>query len=228
MVNEVDADGNGTIDFPEFLCMMSRKMKDADSEDELAEAFKIFDRDGSGLISVKELQHVMTNLGERMTDEDIDEMLNEVDVDADGLVDYESFVKMMMSGCDGTDCTSDASSLPCQPVGVATSSEQQCSLLRTQLQALVLEQCADGHWELTTALATALGRSDVPKKPVAARDISDAEWGTALALAFLRTVLKAHFEEWQILARKAEMWLSAQTSGVAPAHLIEVATTTLV
>ena len=111
--------------------------------------------------------------------------------------------------------------------GVATSSEQQCSLLRTQLQALVLEQCADGHWELTTALARALGRSDVPKKPVAARDISDAEWGTALALAFLRTALKGLFEEWQILAQKAEMWL-AQMSGVTSGYLIEVATAALV
>ena len=40
MINEVDADGNGTIDFPEFLTMMARKMKESDSEEELREAFK--------------------------------------------------------------------------------------------------------------------------------------------------------------------------------------------
>ena len=97
MINEVDADGNGTIDFPEFLCMMSRKMKNTDSEDELVEAFKVFDRDGSGFISVAELEHVMTNLSEKMTSEEIDEMIREADVDADGLLDYDSFVKMMMS-----------------------------------------------------------------------------------------------------------------------------------
>ena len=45
MINEVDADGNGTIDFPEFLTMMARKMKDTDSEEEILEAFKVFDRD---------------------------------------------------------------------------------------------------------------------------------------------------------------------------------------
>merc|ERR1712187_257583 len=44
MINEVDADGNGTIDFPEFLSLMARKMKDTDCEEELIEAFKVFDR----------------------------------------------------------------------------------------------------------------------------------------------------------------------------------------
>lgn len=43
MINEVDADGSGTIDFPEFLNLNSRKMKDTDSEEELLEAFKVFD-----------------------------------------------------------------------------------------------------------------------------------------------------------------------------------------
>ena len=64
MINEVDADGNGTIDFPEFLSLMARKMKDTDTEEELIEAFKVFDRDGNGFISAAELRHVMTNLGE--------------------------------------------------------------------------------------------------------------------------------------------------------------------
>ena len=63
MINEVDADGNGTIDFPEFLTMMARKMKDTDSEEEIREAFKVFDKDGNGFISSAELRHVMLNLG---------------------------------------------------------------------------------------------------------------------------------------------------------------------
>merc|ERR1712187_691513 len=46
MINEVDADGNGTIDFPEFLSLMARKMKDTDTEEELIEAFKDVDGDG--------------------------------------------------------------------------------------------------------------------------------------------------------------------------------------
>ncbi|XP_057982182.1 calmodulin-like [Malania oleifera] len=55
MINEVDADGNGTIDFPEFLNLMARKMKDTDSEEELKEAFRVFDKDQNGFISAAEL-----------------------------------------------------------------------------------------------------------------------------------------------------------------------------
>ncbi|KAJ3382899.1 hypothetical protein HDU84_003964 [Entophlyctis sp. JEL0112] len=95
MINEVDADGNGTIDCPEFLTMMARKMKDTDSEEEIKEAFKVFDKDGNGFISAAELRHVMTNLGEKLTDEEVDEMIREADVDGDGQINYEEFVKMM-------------------------------------------------------------------------------------------------------------------------------------
>ena len=85
------------IDFPEFLTMMARKMKDTDSEEEIVEAFKVFDKDGNGFISAAELRHVMTNLGEKLTDEEVDEMIREADVDGDGQINYEEFVKMMMS-----------------------------------------------------------------------------------------------------------------------------------
>eukprot|EP00923_Selenidium_pygospionis_P035350 GHVN01061684.1.p1 GENE.GHVN01061684.1~~GHVN01061684.1.p1 ORF type:complete len:152 (-),score=37.37 GHVN01061684.1:188-643(-) len=97
MIHEVDHDGNGTIDFPEFLQLMARKMKDTDTEEELIEAFKVFDRDGNGFISAAELRHVMTNLGEKLTDEEVDEMIREADVDGDGQINYEEFVKMMIA-----------------------------------------------------------------------------------------------------------------------------------
>jgi calmodulin len=81
--------GNGTIDFPEFLTMMARKMKETDTEDELKEAFRVFDKDGNGYISAAELRHVMTNLGEKLTDEEVDEMIREADTDGDGQVNYD-------------------------------------------------------------------------------------------------------------------------------------------
>ena len=89
---QVDADGNGTIDFPEFLTMMARKMKDTDSAEEIKEAFKVFDKDGNGFISAAELRHIMTNLGEKLTDEEVDEMIREADVDGDGQINYDEFV----------------------------------------------------------------------------------------------------------------------------------------
>ncbi len=97
MINEVDLDGNGTIDFKEFLGLMVRKMKDTDTEEELIEAFKVFDRDGNGYITSLELRMVMSNLGEELSTEDIEDMIKEADIDGDGQIDYEEFVKMMMS-----------------------------------------------------------------------------------------------------------------------------------
>ncbi|KAI3620222.1 hypothetical protein CBS9595_002189 [Malassezia furfur] len=97
MVNEIDADGDGTIDFPEFLTMMARKMKDTDSEEEIKEAFKVFDKDGNGFISAAELRHVMTNLGEKLSDQEVEEMIREADTDGDGQINYDEFVRMMMS-----------------------------------------------------------------------------------------------------------------------------------
>ena len=76
MQERTSPEGNGTIDFPEFLTMMPRKMKDTDSEEEeIREDFRVFDKDGNGFISAAKLRHVMTNLGEKLTDEEVDEMI---------------------------------------------------------------------------------------------------------------------------------------------------------
>lgn len=62
------------------------QQQDVDSEEELREAFKVFDKDGNGFISAAELRHVMTNLGEKLSDAEVDEMIREADVDGDGQV----------------------------------------------------------------------------------------------------------------------------------------------
>ena len=70
--------------------MMARKMKDTDSEEEIREAFKVFDRDNNGFISAAELRHVMTSIGEKLTDDEVDEMIREADQDGDGRIDCQS------------------------------------------------------------------------------------------------------------------------------------------
>jgi len=116
MINEMDVDGNGTVDFDEFILMMSKKLSEPESEADIKEAFKVFDKvsfsdgdfcmsqrvpktlqkDNNGYISASELRQVMINLGEKLTDEEINEMIREADNDDDGQVNYEEFVKMMM------------------------------------------------------------------------------------------------------------------------------------
>jgi calmodulin len=74
MINEVDADGIGTIDFPEFLSLMARKMKDTDTQEELNESLKVFDKNGDGMLSVRELKHMITQMGEKMSEEEFETM----------------------------------------------------------------------------------------------------------------------------------------------------------
>ena len=71
----------------EFLTMMARKMKDTDSEEEIREAFKVFDSDNTGFISPAELRHVLTSIGEKLTDDEVDEMIREADQDGDDRID---------------------------------------------------------------------------------------------------------------------------------------------
>ncbi|KAK2954613.1 putative Calmodulin, striated muscle [Blattamonas nauphoetae] len=95
MINEVDADGNGTIDFSEFITMMSRKMAEVDTEEEIRIAFQTFDQDGNGYITRDELRDMMINLGEKLTPDEVDAMIKEADLDGDGQVSFDEFVRMM-------------------------------------------------------------------------------------------------------------------------------------
>ncbi|XP_028770663.1 calmodulin-like isoform X1 [Neltuma alba] len=99
MISQVDADGNGTIEFGEFLNLMATKTKEAEAEaeEEFQEAFKAFDKDQDGYISPSELRHVMITVGERVTEEELEQMIRVADLDGDGLVDYQEFVRMMLA-----------------------------------------------------------------------------------------------------------------------------------
>ncbi|XP_012853869.1 PREDICTED: calmodulin-2/4-like [Erythranthe guttata] len=95
MINEVDSDGNGTIDFDEFLNLMTAKEKKIDADNELKEAFKVFDKDQNGYISANELRQTMINLGEKLTVEEVEQMVREADLDGDGQISFDEFVKTM-------------------------------------------------------------------------------------------------------------------------------------
>ena len=71
----------------QFLVMVTPM--NGDTNEEIQEAFRVFDRDGDGFISAAELKHVMNNLGEKLTDEEVDQMIIDADRDGDGKIDFE-------------------------------------------------------------------------------------------------------------------------------------------
>merc|ERR1711907_769990 len=94
-IADVDDDGSGTIEFPEFMTMMSQKILSRDPKDEILKAFRLFDDDETGKISFKNLKRVAKELGERMTDEELQEMIDEADRDGDGELNEEEFLRIM-------------------------------------------------------------------------------------------------------------------------------------
>ena len=97
MVREIDADGDGAIDFPEFLTMMLRKMNEGDPERELRDVFTVFDKDQSGTISADELKSVMKVIWEKLTEQEIEDAIRLADTTGDGEVDYDEFIAFVLS-----------------------------------------------------------------------------------------------------------------------------------
>lgn len=103
LLDSVDTDRNGVIDLDEFIDVMRGHLHNGPEdgaptpEDELREAFSVFDKDGNGFISPEELKSALLNLGEKLEDHEIKAMIAAADRDGNGQIDYEEFIAMMKS-----------------------------------------------------------------------------------------------------------------------------------
>jgi len=96
MVSDVDKDGNGTIEFPEFLGMMTAKMAQTASEEEMAKCFKLFDHDATGMITLKNLFHARSILGmDDVSDDQLENMLKQADRTGRGAISLADFIRLM-------------------------------------------------------------------------------------------------------------------------------------
>jgi len=95
MLERVDKDGNGYIDFQEFTDMLIGKPISAESETELIKVFKMLDIKGKGHIGVKELQRVTQSVGQKLSKKEIRKMISIADSDGDGKVSFDEFKQIM-------------------------------------------------------------------------------------------------------------------------------------
>ncbi|CAL0331803.1 unnamed protein product [Lupinus luteus] len=95
MIADVDKDGSGAIDYEEFEHMLTAKIGERDTKEELMKAFHIIDQDRNGKISVSDIKNIAKELGENFTDREIQEMVDEADRHNDGEVNADDFIRMM-------------------------------------------------------------------------------------------------------------------------------------
>merc|ERR1712216_835070 len=81
MISDIDNDGNGSIEFDEFLEMMTGKMGEKDTREDIEKVFKLFDDDNTGKISLRNLRRVAQELGENIDEEELQDMINQADRD---------------------------------------------------------------------------------------------------------------------------------------------------
>jgi centrin-1 len=100
MLASVDKDGNGEITLDEFIQMMTGKMSERDSQEEIMKVFQLFDEEKTGFITFRNLKKICQELGENLSDEDINEMIEEADRNKDGKVDADEFYRIMRKRSD--------------------------------------------------------------------------------------------------------------------------------
>ncbi|XP_064085573.1 troponin C, isotype gamma-like [Macrobrachium nipponense] len=98
VIAETDEDGSGQLEFEEFVDLAAKFLIEEDEEAlkaELKEAFRIYDKEGNGFITTDVLREILTEIDNKLTPADLDGIIEEVDEDGSGTLDFDEFMEMM-------------------------------------------------------------------------------------------------------------------------------------
>ena len=95
LMKEYDREGAGQIEYHDFLEIMTTKIGERDPVEEILKAFKLFDEDNTGKISLRNLRRVARELGENLSDDELQAMIDEFDKDGDGEINEQEFLNIM-------------------------------------------------------------------------------------------------------------------------------------
>jgi calmodulin len=99
MIAEIDQDGTGEINFEEFVTVMSRKVNATYTSDQVKRAFKLFEAGGpTGYVKAETLKRALCTYGsEKLSEEQANDLVNQLEADPQGMINYEVYVDMLMS-----------------------------------------------------------------------------------------------------------------------------------
>lgn len=95
IMQDLDKNVNEKVNYNEFLSIMTPKMSEKDTREEIIKIFRLFDEDQTGKISFRNLKKIALELGEGLTDDELHEMVEEADRDGDGLINFDEFYRVM-------------------------------------------------------------------------------------------------------------------------------------
>merc|ERR1712100_354206 len=95
LISDIDIDGNATVEFEEFLEIMEGKMAGKDPVEEMKKALALYDVDNKGKITVTDMERVAKELGENLSKEELQGILDESDRDGNGTLTEDEFIRVM-------------------------------------------------------------------------------------------------------------------------------------
>ena len=95
LMREYDREGTGQIEYPDFLEIMTTKISERDPIEEISKAFKLFDEDNTGCISLRNLRRIAREMQENLSDDELQAMIDEFDKDGDGEINEAEFLAIM-------------------------------------------------------------------------------------------------------------------------------------
>ncbi|KAK2709414.1 troponin C, isoallergen Bla g 6.0101-like isoform X2 [Artemia franciscana] len=98
IIQEVDEDGSGELEFDEFVQLSAKFLIEEDeveTQKELKEAFRLYDKEGNGYITTQTLRDILRELDDKLTEDELDEIIEEIDEDGSGTIDFDEFMEMM-------------------------------------------------------------------------------------------------------------------------------------
>lgn len=96
IITDVDPENTGLISYQDFQVLMFKKLYSTEAEEDLKDSLRAVDKEGKGFVAPSDLRSVLINLGEKLTDEEIEEMIREVGTNNEGNIDYNHFLSLMM------------------------------------------------------------------------------------------------------------------------------------